>query len=197
MCLQGCRNGDSCFFSHESDSLSSISASQSSLCVPEDEVIDPDSLLQFFPDPSDGCVLLLDDIGLHFSSYLVHQFDSSCIITTTSETNSGILDPLLMGTQVLGGLSHPYQTILSNEGDKLVPWSEVKCVLWFPRFGDEEGEGQYKILMQTFFSYLAIRILADSLRGVQVILTMNNIRFSNLQVIARTLHPKLPLEGTT
>lgn len=182
MCLQGCRNGDSCFFSHESDSLS-ISTSQLSLCVPEDEVIDPESLLQFFPNSSDGCVLLLDDIGLHFTSYLVCQFDPSSIISTTSETNSGTLDPLLKGAQVLGGLSHPYQTILSKEGNNLVPWSEVKCVLWFPRFGDEEGEGQYKILVHTFFRFLAIRILADSLDEVQVILTMNNIRFSNLQVI--------------
>ncbi|KAL8530954.1 hypothetical protein ACS0TY_007830 [Phlomoides rotata] len=179
--LQGCRNGDSCFFSHESDSLS-ISASKSSLCVPEDEVIGPESLLQFFPDSSDGCALLLDDTDLHFTSYLVHQFVPSSIISTTAETNAGTLDPLLKGTQVLGGLSHPYQTILSKEGDNLVSWFKVKCVLWFPRFGDEEGEGEYQSLVQTFFSFLAIRLLADSLHEVQVILTMNNIRFSNLQV---------------
>lgn len=179
--MQGCRAGDGCFFSHDSDSLP-ISASQSSLCLPEDENVNEESLLQFFPAPSDGCVLLLDDIKLHFSSHLVHQYEPSCIISTTSETESFPLDPSLVSIKVLWGLSHPHQTIISTEGHDLVPWSEVRCVLWFPRFGNEPGEGHHKTLVLTFFSYLAVRFLADTLYGVQVILTMNNMRFSNLEV---------------
>ncbi|XP_011079666.1 DExH-box ATP-dependent RNA helicase DExH8 isoform X1 [Sesamum indicum] len=178
--LQGCRNGESCFFSHDSDSLA-ISSTESSLCFPEEDNKDAESLLQFFPTSSHGCVLILDDIDLHFSSNLALQYDSSCIISTTSQTDSFTLDPSLMGTNILWGLSHPYQTIMSKEGDNLIPWDAVKCVLWFPRFGNEYGEGQ-KSLVRTFFNYLAIRILADALHEVQVILTMNNIRFSQLQV---------------
>lgn len=193
MYLQGCRNGDSCFFSHDSDSLA-ISASESSLCFPEDEDIDAESLLQFFPASSDGCVLLLDDIDLHFSSHLVHQYEPSCIISTTSETNSFTIDPSLIGIKILWGLSNPYETIMSRDGDDLVPWNEVKCVLWFPRFGHEYGEGQQKSMVQTFFSYLAIRILADNLHEVPVILTMNNMRFSKLQVMEKNFtNPKIPL----
>ncbi|KAH6823976.1 zinc finger helicase family protein [Perilla frutescens var. hirtella] len=179
--LQGCRSGDSCFFSHDCDSLA-IPVSQSSLCLPEDENINEESLLQFFPSPSDGCVLLLDDIKLHFSSHLVHQYEPSSIISTTSETDSVSIDPSLVSIKVLWGLSHPYQTIISTEGHNLVPWSEVKCVLWFPRFDQDYGEAHQKNLVQTFFSYLAIRILADTLHEVRVILTVNNMRFSNLEV---------------
>ncbi|KAL7120266.1 hypothetical protein ACP275_02G112700 [Erythranthe tilingii] len=183
--LQGCRNGDSCFFSHESDP-SALRGNQSSLCSPEDEeTYAAESLLQFFPAPSNGRVLLLDDKDLHFSSNLVHQYNPSSIISTTSQTDPFTVDPSLSGIEILWGLSHPYQTIISGEGDdSVVRWNEVKCVLWFPRFGQdrEYGEAHQKSTVQTFFKYLAVRILSDSLRDVQVILTMNNLRFSKLQV---------------
>ena len=60
----------------------------------------------------------------------------------------------------------------------------MKCVLWFPNF-ESYGENldRQKLLLQNFFEYLAIRILADALYEVRVILTMNNFRFSQLQVI--------------
>lgn len=84
--------------------------------------------------------------------------------------------------EILRGLNHPYQTIISNEVHNLIPWREVKCILWFPRFGDGAEDGHRKTLVQTFFSYLAVRFLADALFGVQVVITMNNMRFSNLEV---------------
>ncbi|PIM99659.1 RNA helicase [Handroanthus impetiginosus] len=179
--LKGCRNGDSCFFSHDSDSLA-VSSSESNLCFPEDEDIYAESLLQFFPTSSDGCVLLLDDVDLHFSSYLTHQYDPSRIISTTSQRDPIPLDPSLTGITVLWGLDHPYETIMSKEGDNIVPWYEVKCVLWFPKFDFENGEARPKSVVQSFFNYLAIRILEDGLYEVPVILTMNNLRFSQLQV---------------
>ncbi|KAG8389489.1 hypothetical protein BUALT_Bualt02G0234700 [Buddleja alternifolia] len=179
--LQGCRNGDSCFFSHDSNSFAT-SASESSLCCPEEyEDTDAESLLQFFPSsPLDGCILILDDIDLHFSSHFARQYDTSCIVSTTSQKDPPKLETSLVGVRILSGLNHPYQTIMSREGDNVVPWDEVKCALWFPRFV-ENGEGQ-KSLVQNFFSYLAVRLLADALHEVQVIVTMNNIRFSQLQV---------------
>ncbi|XP_042061602.1 DExH-box ATP-dependent RNA helicase DExH8-like isoform X3 [Salvia splendens] len=184
--LQGCRYADSCFYSHDADSIT-ISSSQSSLCLPEDEDVSKEFLLQFFPSSSDECVLLLDDIKLHFSSYFAQLYNRSSIISTTSETDPFPIDSPMKSIKVLWGLSHPCETIISTEANNLIPWSKVKCVLWFPRFGPEYGEGHLKKLVQTFFSYLAIRILADDLKEVHVILTMNNMRFSNLEVIEMSI----------
>ncbi|KAA8549161.1 hypothetical protein F0562_000845 [Nyssa sinensis] len=178
--FQGCRNGDSCFFSHDLGPSAS-SCSQSSLCVPEDEEAYAASLLQLFPMSLDGCILLLDDTDLHFSTHLSRHCNPSMIISTTSLSDSSMCDPSLTGVRILWGLSPLYQAIISKAD--AIPWNEVKCVLWFPKFDghNEYLEGQ-KSLVQTFFEYLAIRILADALYEVQVILTMNNIQFSQLQV---------------
>lgn len=100
-----------------------------------------------------------------------------------SETT--ITESSLPRARILWGLYHPYQTIIAKAGQTLIPWNEVQCVLWFPSFdsyGDDlDGKKQ---LLQNFFEYLAIRILGDDLHEVQVIITMNNIIFSQLQVIA-------------
>ncbi|KAM7527062.1 hypothetical protein LguiB_030472 [Lonicera macranthoides] len=182
--FKGCRNGDSCFFSHDSDPLaSSSSGSTSSTCVQEDGDADPSSLLQLFPASSDGCILLLDDTDLYFSSNLTRHYDPFSIITTTSILDRSIVDASLTDIRIVWGLSHPYQTIISDSGESGIPWNEVKCVLWFPKFdcNGENWEAQ-RSLLQTFFEYLAIRIIADALYEVHVILTMNNVRFSQLQV---------------
>ncbi|KAK9281663.1 hypothetical protein L1049_004566 [Liquidambar formosana] len=180
--FQGCRNGESCFFSHDLGPSAS-SNSRSSVCLPEDEGADAASLLQLFPTVPDGRILLLDDTDLYFSSNLSRHCDPSKIISTTSLSDTSLFDPSLEGVKILWGLYHPYQTVISESGANPIPWSEVKCVLWFPKFDSygENLEGQ-KSYVQKFFEYLAIRILADSLYEVRVILTMNNIRFSQLQV---------------
>ncbi|XP_059625675.1 DExH-box ATP-dependent RNA helicase DExH8 isoform X2 [Cornus florida] len=177
--FQGCRNGDSCFFSHDS-SLPASSCSGSSVCLPEDGEADAASLLQLFPKSSDGRILLLDDTDLHFSAHLARHCDPSVMISTTCLRDSSTFDPSLTGVRILWGLSHPYQTIISKTG---IPWNEVKCVLWFPKFDSySENWEEHRTVVQTFFKYLAVRILADALNEVQVILTTNNIRFSQLQV---------------
>ncbi|XP_028085537.1 DExH-box ATP-dependent RNA helicase DExH8 [Camellia sinensis] len=180
--LKGCRNGDKCEFSHDVGPSTS-SSYRPSLCLPEDETVDATSLLRLFPTSYDGCILLLDDTDFHFSSHLSRHYDPSKIISTTVLSAGSPLDASLSGVRILWGLSHPSQTIISKAEDNPIPWSEVKCVLWFPKFdSDNENLEEQKSLLQTFFKYLAIRILADELHEVQVILTMNNIRFSRLQV---------------
>lgn len=181
MCLQGCRNGGSCYFSHDSNSLAISDPESGSYCQ-ENEGSDVESLMRYFPLSSEGCILVLDDIDLHFSSYISLYIDASRIISTTSETNPSVLHPSLKVTNILCGLSHPNETILFKAGRSEVPWDEVKCVLWFPRIDGEHGDEQ-KHLMQNFFIYMAIRLLADALHEVQVILTMNNNRFSQIQVL--------------
>ncbi|PRQ26379.1 putative RNA helicase transcription factor C3H family [Rosa chinensis] len=182
--LKGCRNGESCLFSHnESPSLTSSSSSSSSssnFCLPEDGKATALSLLNLFSFSSDGYLLLLDDTNLHFTSKLASFYEPSKIISTTGLSDTSIFDPSLTGVQILWGLHHPYQTIISK-GVNQIPWKEVKYVFWFPNFESySENLEIQKTLLQSFFEYLAIRMLGDALE-MRVILTMNNIRFSQLQ----------------
>lgn len=179
--LQGCRNGGSCLFSHDVD-RPAVSA-RKNICRPEDNAMNSASLLNLFPKSSNRSILILDDTDLHFSSCFACHYDPSKIISTTSLSETTFTEPSLTGVRILWGLYHPYQTIIAKAGRSLIPWNEVQCVLWFPCFDSygEDLDGKKKAL-QNFFQYLAFRILADDLQEVQVIITMNNIRFSQLQV---------------
>lgn len=180
--FKGCRNGESCFFSHQlGQSVPSIR--KSSVCLPEDEGANAAPLLRLLPTSSDASILIFDDTNLHFSSYLTRHCDPSKIISTTSLSETFICDASLTGVNILWGQYDPFKTIISKAGPNSVLWNEVKRVFWFPNFNryDEMLE-EYKNLLQNFFGYLAIRILVDSLYEVQVIITMNNMRFSQLQV---------------
>lgn len=179
---QGCRNGDSCFFSHDQSPSESSISFKSTLCLPEDDGAHASTLEKYFPK-SGGCILVMDDAGFHFSSNLARHCDPSKIICTTNLSHSDIYDASLNDARKFWELSHPDETIISS-GKNQIPWYDVKCILWFPRFASsKENLDIEKILLQNFFDLLAIRMLADVLHGVQVILTMNNIRFSQLQVI--------------
>ncbi|CAH9081302.1 unnamed protein product [Cuscuta europaea] len=178
--LQGCRNGHSCFFSHDSVPSSSLSL-KSRPCLPENQDADNGSHLRLFPTSSDGCILVLDDIDLYFSSNLAYHYNPSSIISTTSHKDESTLGKWPTGVRVLWGLSHPHQTILPSSTESAIPWNDVKCLLWFPKF-DNENWVEQKNILQDFFKYLAIRMLSDALYNVKVIITMNNIRFSHFQV---------------
>ncbi|MBA0620836.1 hypothetical protein Godav_006508 [Gossypium davidsonii] len=176
----GCRNGDLCSFSH--DSYQPISSYGSNVCQPEADHADASSLLRLFGTSSVGYILLLDDANMHFTSNLANHCKPSRIISTTSLTETSICDPLLTDVRILWGLHHPYQTIL-NKGENPIPWNEVKIVLWFPYLDSHSDDlDVQKILVQNFFEYLAIRILGDTLFEVKIILAMNNIKFSQLEV---------------
>ncbi|WCJ21314.1 DExH-box ATP-dependent RNA helicase DExH8 [Euphorbia peplus] len=181
--LQGCRKGESCNYSH--DLGPSIPLFSSSPCLPEedDDDVNSASLLQIFPTSSDGCILLFDDTDLHFSSNFARHYDPAKIVSTSGLTEATITAASLTGIRVLWGLEHPYQTIFGSGQNNRIPWSEVKCALWFLSLDDHsENFEEEKILVRNFFEYLAIRIIADSLYELQVIIVMNNIRFSQLQV---------------
>lgn len=179
--LQGCRNGESCPFSHDMG-RSAVSAHRN-ICLQEDNAMSSASLLNLFPKSTDRSILILDDVDFQFSSCLACHYVPSKIISTTSLSETTITEPSLTGVRILWGLYHPYQTIVAKAGKNLIPWNEVECVLWFPCFDSygEDLDGKRQVL-QNFFEYLAIRILADDLQDVRVIITMNNIRFSQLQV---------------
>ncbi|KAG6606962.1 DExH-box ATP-dependent RNA helicase DExH8, partial [Cucurbita argyrosperma subsp. sororia] len=178
--LQGCRNGDSCFFSHD-QSPSNSPSFESTLCLPEDEKAHALTLEKYFPK-SGGCILVMDDAGFHFSSNLARHCDPSKIICTTNLSRSDVYDAALKDARKFWELSHPDETIISS-GKNQIPWFDVKCILWFPRFASsKENLVIEKLLLQNFFDLLAVRMLATALHGVRVILTMNNIRFSQLRV---------------
>ncbi|KAL9247162.1 hypothetical protein vseg_020625 [Gypsophila vaccaria] len=178
--FQGCRNGDSCVFSH--DLTSQIMSPQSSLCVPEDEHADASTLTRLFPTSSKGSLLLLDDDDLHFSMNFSQHCNPSKIICTTPLSESCIYDASLSGVRIFWNISHPFEIFTSKSVENPIPWGEVQRVVWFPRFDSEESSERHKRFVQNFFEHLAARILADHMVGVHVILIMNNIRFSHLQV---------------
>ncbi|KAJ9547681.1 hypothetical protein OSB04_020224 [Centaurea solstitialis] len=182
--LQGCRNGSSCYFSHSSPQAS-LPKSGQGLCVAEDVPADASLLLSLFPNPENGCILIFDDFDLQFSSNFAKIYNPSAIICTTAAVTS-LIDPyLLQDIRVFCGLSHPDETIVPKYGEKGngIPWNEVKCVVWIPKFdNDVENREEQKGLIKMFFEYLAIRILGDALYEVEVVLVMNNLRFAQLQV---------------
>ncbi|PON65915.1 Zinc finger CCCH domain-containing protein [Parasponia andersonii] len=179
--FQGCRNGESCSFSH--DMVLPVSSYSPTLCLPEDGDAKNASLLGLFPKSSDGRILLLDDTDLHYSSNFARHFDPSKIVATTSLPQASIFESTLEEVKIFWDLYHPFQTVISKEGENPIPWNEVECALWFPNFGSssEVPIEPQKVLLQNFFEYLAIRILADALKQLRVIITMNNIRFSQLE----------------
>ncbi|KAI3932389.1 hypothetical protein MKW92_043921 [Papaver armeniacum] len=158
--LYGCRYGASCFFSHDVDPTMSSTISPN-FCMPESEQPDPASFLRLLPSTPDGCILVLDDNDLHF-------LPLSLILGVPDDSTT---DNSLSGVKVLHGLSHPYGTVIAGAGENNIPWKEVHCVLWFATNS-----------LKAVFEYLAIRTLADFLYDIPVVLTMNNVRFSQLQV---------------
>ena len=180
--MQGCRNGDACFFSHDhSQSVSANSGPRFSL--PEDGVSAVDSFLHLLPTAAEGCILVLDDTDLHFTCNLSQHGNSNKIVTTTSKPYASIAAESSAGITVVPDVSHPIQSIINDVAKMSIPWRDVRFVLWSAEFtcNDDELDDQRRQL-QSLFENLAIRLLADSLYDVRVALIMNNIRFAQLQV---------------
>ncbi|CAH1434125.1 unnamed protein product [Lactuca virosa] len=179
--LQGCRNGNTCYFSHTSEQPRSLQNEQG-LCVSEDVSADASMLLSLFPTPDEGCVLLFDDFDIQFSANFAQFYNASSILCTTSAVETSV-DPYLKDIRIHWGLSHPHETIIPKSSKNMIPWKQVKCMVWIPKFGnDVENMEEQKSLVKTFFDHLSIRMLGDALHHVHVILVMNNLRFTQLQV---------------
>ncbi|KAI6674620.1 hypothetical protein NL676_002526 [Syzygium grande] len=167
------------------DQPKSSSESRFSVDKWENSDADPALLIRLFPFADDGNILILDDTTFHFTSNIARSYDPFRMVATTRLLESSISDPSLTDVKIMWGLHHPYQTIIGKSAESQVLWKSVKCVLWFPDFevcGHKKNfEGQ-RSFIKNFFEYLAIRVLADALCEVPVVLTMNNLRFSKLQV---------------
>lgn len=179
--MQGCRNGDSCFFSH-SEEPSALSLRSPLFCSPEDEDLSV-NFSQLLPNGTDISFLVVDDDPpCSFSANLSRHFGSAKIISTTSQPCQPDFVPPENVT-VLWRHSDPSQLIVGAEGMKTIPWDNVKYVLWFLKFSAyEENVEALQLRVQSFFEHISIKLLADTLYDVRVILTMNNIRYAQLKV---------------
>lgn len=176
---QGCRNGETCYFSH----ASVASFEKPSLCRPEDRRENSEQLLRFFPKSAAECILLLDDSNLHFSSYESHLDNTFKIVTPMTLADATLPSRLFEHVKIVWSCGNSGQSIILNSENDTIVWDRVRSVLWFPtfnRFGDNKDD--QKDLVKNFFQDMALRILQDSLFDIRIVITMNNIRFSQLQV---------------
>ncbi|KAI4374342.1 hypothetical protein MLD38_012349 [Melastoma candidum] len=179
--LQGCRNGSSCSFSH--DTATTPIPTKTEACTPENGYADPTMLLQLFPSAGGGYVLIMDDTNFKFTSNIARRYFARGVIATTYLPVSSVDEPTPDGVRILWDLEHPSETIIGKSIEGLTQWEKVKCILWVPDFENlEKNMERQKTSVQKFFEYLALRMLADNLYDLRVVLTMNNIRFSHLQV---------------
>ncbi|XP_010545017.1 PREDICTED: DExH-box ATP-dependent RNA helicase DExH8 [Tarenaya hassleriana] len=187
--LQGCRKGDSCLFWHDQQRTGSYHIAP---CLPEDENSHAPPLVELFPISGGGCILVFDDTDMRFTSAIANHYEAWRILATSSLSDTVLCDPSLADVRIFWGLDHPYETIISKDAavkkeNHPIPWKEVKCVLWFLNTDDSYGQNPesscLRTVVQNFFEYMAIRIMeGDGLCEIRVIITMNNIRFSQLQV---------------
>lgn len=174
---QGCRNGDSCFFLHDYTPCFAMTAA-SSLCLQEDASTLAYSLLELLPFRTNDYVLILNDKDLFFSCNLSQWYDPHKIVATTHHPYSES-ELSSYGIKILWNIAQPWQSILKTE-EFPISWGRVKCVLWFADIKDD-ATAEHNLL-QNFFHYLAVRMLADALYDMHVIITINNMKFAQLQV---------------
>ncbi|CAL9101918.1 unnamed protein product [Musa acuminata var. zebrina] len=175
--FQGCRNGDSCFFLHDYTPCFAMTAA-SSLCLQEDASTLAYSLLELLPFRTNDYVLILNDKDLFFSCNLSQWYDPHKIVATTHHPYSES-ELSSYGIKILWNIAQPWQSILKTE-EFPISWGRVKCVLWFADIKDD-ATAEHNLL-QNFFHYLAVRMLADALYDMHVIITINNMKFAQLQV---------------
>ncbi|KAG0495418.1 hypothetical protein HPP92_000109 [Vanilla planifolia] len=178
--FQGCRNGDSCVFLHDYGPRM-LSVAQPNTCFQEDDPNSGHSFLQLLPSNNDYFLLVLNDKNLHFTSNLARYLSPTRIIATTIHPDSSGINAFPTGLRVLYNTRQPWQSIVETKGNTFIPWKEVHSVLWFADFEAEDAGNECHTL-QSFFEFLAVRILAERLLKVRPIIIMNNIRFAQFQV---------------
>lgn len=117
---------------------------------------------------------------MRFTCNLLNYYDPAKIIVTTPHPCSSELPDTLANVKIVWNVSNPCKSIIETKGDDHIPWKELRCVLWFVD-NDEDNSNIRHHLIQSF-KFLAIRILSEASYDLQVIVTMNNIRFAQLQV---------------
>ena len=176
---QGCRNGNSCPYSHDTGSLISTPIT-SGVCAQEGRATSL-CCTRLFPADGDGHILILNDKTLQFSSKLSQYYDACKIVAGIPGLQSVESYSVPKGLKILQNLADPSSLITGHEQKLPVPWTKLKRVFWFADFDNDESAGE-QALLQKFFENIAIKILSERLSGLQVILIMKNTRYIQLQV---------------
>ncbi|KAL6626494.1 hypothetical protein ACP70R_030220 [Stipagrostis hirtigluma subsp. patula] len=176
--LQGCRNGDSCPYSHDCGYLAPLSIT-SGISSQEDGATSL-CCTKLLPADGDGHVLVMNDKKLEFSCRLCHYHNACKIVACTPGLQSIESDPNTKGLKIFQNLSDPSLLITGREHKLPVPWTKLQRVFWFADFDSNESTSE-QVLLQKFFEHIAIKILSEPLSGLQVILIMRNTNFIQLQ----------------
>ena len=123
---QGCRNGNSCPYSHDTGSLISTPIT-SGVCAQEGRATSL-CCTRLFPADGDGHILILNDKTLQFSSKLSQFYDACKIVAGTPGLQSVESYSVPKGLQILQNLSDPSSLITGREQKLPVPWTKLKRV---------------------------------------------------------------------
>ncbi|TVU22437.1 hypothetical protein EJB05_32131 [Eragrostis curvula] len=174
--LQGCRNGNSCPYSHDCGSLISSSITPG-ISLQEGR---PTSLCctKLLPADGNGHILVMNDKSLEFSKKLCQYYDASKIVACTPSVHTIVSVP--KDLKILHNVADPSLVIIGREHKLPVPWTKVQRVFWFADFDNDESASE-QVLLQKFFEHMAIKILSEPLSDLQVILIMKNTKYIYLQ----------------
>lgn len=156
------------------------------LCSPEDsnERQTYDIFLHLLPAASEGCILILNDKHLQITSILAKYIDPHKLIVSIPDQPSSEVSSSLIGLTKVSDTSMPWSLNTETKGEDCTPWAQVRSILWFSDFDVDEAEKHHNLLKK-FFQCLAIKFLAGILPPHSVIITMNNLRFSQIEVSNR------------
>jgi hypothetical protein len=209
--LEGCRYGEECRFSHN------FPASE----VPEyrqrvefeDKIASAVALVNLLPEVGEHnqkFILVFGESNFRFSLNLALHYDPCKIIITTMNSKSDSTKEESTSCMCIDNLYNLDAEILWNFDPTQfirhtgVPWSKVQCILWtVTSFGRDEELEMQKDLIKKFFEFLAVALIAHDLNDVQVILTINNSKYAQLQVerLARDcfffLSASIPFDNST
>lgn len=149
----------------------------SSLCMQEDSRPLDYSFLQLLPSTPNDYVLILNDKDLFFSTNLSQIYDPRKLIAATNLPQPESEE--IHGITVLYDVAQPWHSIMKTESFP-VHWDKVKCLLWFADIEDDVTGHRH--LLENLFELLAIRMLADFFIDLRLIITINNVKFAQLQV---------------
>lgn len=185
--LQGCRNGNSCPYSHDCGSLIPAPIT-SGMCAPITSGICSQEgratslcCTRLLPADGYGHILVMNDKNLQFSSKLSQFYDACKIVVGVPGLQSIQSYSVPMGLKILQNLTDPSSLIIGREHKLPFPWTTIKRVFWFADFDNDESASE-QALLQKFFENTAIKILSERLSDLQIILIMKNTRYIQLQV---------------
>lgn len=181
---QGCRNGNSCSFSHDSGSLVSSSIT-SGICSQENRATSV-CCKRLLPAAGDGHILVMNDKSLQFACKLCNYYDPTKIIACTPGPHSFESDSVTKGLKILQNLADPSYLFIGGEHKLSVPWTKLSRVFWFADIDSNESISE-QVVLQKFFQHIAIKTLSEKMSDLQVIVIMNNAKFVQLQVNSQVL----------